>query len=58
MITMCTLLILSAKGQQLGKETWKEISHEVKQLAITNENIQSDLESLLFCTKKDTLLRI
>lgn len=57
MITMCSLLILSAKGQQLGKETWKEISHEVKQLAITNENIQSELESLLFCTKQDTLLR-
>ncbi len=35
-ITICCLVIFSTKGQQLGKETWKKIDHEVMQLVITN----------------------
>ena len=57
-IILCSLAFLSAKGQQLGKETWKEISHEVEQFVITNENTQSELERLLFGTKQDTLLNV
>jgi len=55
-ITLCCLLIFLAKGQQLGKETWTEITHEVKQLLFINENIQCELESLIFHTKQDTML--
>ncbi|HPD27200.1 MAG TPA: hypothetical protein PK673_02370 [Paludibacteraceae bacterium] len=57
-ITICCLVVFSTKGQQLGKETWKKIDHEVMQLVITNENIQSELESLLFGAKNDTLLNV
>jgi len=57
-ITLCALWMFSAKGQQLGKETWTEINHEVKQLVITNESIQYELEKLLFCTNQDTLLSV
>lgn len=55
-VTLCSLFMFSAKGQQLGKETWIEITHEVKQFALINENIQNKLESLMFCTKQGTLL--
>ncbi len=54
-IIICCLVVFSTKGQQLGEETWEKISHEVEQLVITNEHLQSELESLLFCTKQDTL---
>lgn len=57
-ITICCLVIFSTKGQQLGKETWKKIDHEVMQLVITNENIQSELGSLLFGEKDDTFLDV
>jgi len=57
-VTLSCLLGFSAKCQSLGKETWTEINHEVKQLVLTNENIQYELESLLFCTKQDTLLSV
>lgn len=53
---LCTL-IFSANGQQLGKETWTEITHEVKQLALINGKIQYELESALFYAKQDTFLR-
>lgn len=46
--------MFSTKGQQLGKETWKKINHNVKQLVLINEKTQCELESLLFCTKQDT----
>ena len=36
----------------------EKIDHEVMQLVITNENIQSELESLLFGAKNDTLLNV
>jgi len=54
-ITLSILLIFLAKGQQLGKETWTDIKHEVKQLVIINEDIQSELENLLFYSTQDTL---
>src|SRR5690554_1431017 len=56
MATLCCLLMFSVKGQQFGKEAWTEITHEVKQLAFISENIQCELESLIFCTKQDTIL--
>lgn len=54
-ITLCSLFILSAKGQLLGKETWTKITHEVTQLVIIDENVQSELERLIFSTSQDTL---
>jgi hypothetical protein len=56
-IVLSCLLIFSTRGQQLGKETWVEITHEVKQLLV-NESIKSELESIFFCTKQDTLLSV
>ena len=58
-IIICCLAVFSTKGQQpLGEETWWKVSHEIEQFVITNENIQSELESSLFCIKQDTLLNI
>lgn len=56
LIILSGLFMFLAKGQQLGKETWTEITHEVKQLELTNEKVQCELEGLLFCAKHDTLL--
>lgn len=50
--------MFSTKGQQLGKETWTEITHEVKQLVLSNEKVQYELESLLFNINQDTVLNI
>ncbi len=36
----------------------EKVSHEVRQLVITNENIQSELDSMLFRTKQNTLLSV
>ncbi len=55
---MCSLVAFSTQGQQLGEVTWKKVSHEVRQLVITNENIQSELDSMLFRTKQNTLLSV
>jgi len=57
-IALSCLLIFSTKGQPLGKETWTEITHEVKQLALVSEKVQGELETLFFCTKNDTLLSV
>ena len=57
-ILICSFVVFSAKAQLLGKETWTKISHEVEQLVITNDSVQSELEKLLFCTKQDTLLSV
>ena len=55
MIILCSLLMFSVKGQQLGFgiETWGKITHEVKQLVLMNENIQYKLEGLLLCAIQD-----
>jgi hypothetical protein len=50
--------MFSIKGQQLGKETWTKIAHEVKQLVLINKKIRCELDSLLFFTKQDTLLNV
>lgn len=55
MIILCNLLMFQAKGQQLGKETWTEIIHDVKQFVFINETNQDKLESLMFYTKQDTI---
>lgn len=58
LIILSVLFMFSTKGQQLGKETWTEITHEVKQLVLSNEKVQYELESLLFNINQDTVLNI
>lgn len=58
MIGLLYLLFISAKGQELGKETWINVSHKVSQLILVNNKIQHELEYLLFNIEKDTLSNI
>lgn len=53
MIALCSLLMISTKGQQLGKETWAEITHksvdvDMKPLVESKEVIFDNLNETLF----------